>query len=944
MYPRHGTLWRAAAAMALALVVCAAHAARRPDDRAPRLKFLDSLFYAGRYDTLRVLLPAVIRAAEARGDSAALGRLVFHRGRVEITLGHQALASRELDRAIRLTEAARDTVALTSALQFKAFVLRDSRRYDEAMALFERQLDLSRRAHVIVGEANATFNLAYRDLRRGELASARTGYERALELFRRTGDPYQLAVGTNAMAGLFHTLGETDSSRRWHHETLRIARKHRYPIHELWGLHNLGWLEGNAGNYEMSLECYRAALAIGRRIGFDRGIALSTMNLALAYSYMGERERAFALLDESLRVCERAGFKDLEVNTTLAAADLNMEGGRTNRATTLYRRLLGQDFIFEARRRAEAACGLAMALADMDSVRQAIAVLEPYVSPRAQVSSFAQQPYFELAYADLLRREGRCGEALERVVTLRDELDRTGRTDLGVYVRLMESSCRRELGDPARAAGALASALDSLEVARSEVGRPDIREAYGRRVMNDVIESCRVMLEYPPTTPRAERVRVFYDTLQRFKTRTLLERIRDPRGDNAMPFELALAQPVSVSRLQAEILRPGEVLLDFFTGRDETHLFVVSPDSCRLVSLPGWRTGFGEQVALYTELLSAPARHTRDYYPPERLVSAQESLGRIVLAPVNDMLTSAQRIIVAADGVYASIPFGTLIPEDDGETLLEARDVVEVPSASILAWARSRSARAGKGGASLLAVTDGPNSALHGASGEVLALKRRYASVTLVALSPGVLDTLSQSAHAGGILHIATHARVNDDSPWQSGFMLETPTDSVSSRGAVPPHETVMHASEIARAKLPYDVAVLAACETAAGRATTGEGVIGLTSAFISAGVPVVISSRWPIDDRATATLMHHFYDHLARGETVASSLRAAQLAVRSDKRTSHPFYWAGFAVVGDGTRVIPLVLVGSRPGLWVTGIAGAVLAIGLAGWTVRRRRAAPAG
>jgi CHAT domain-containing protein len=131
---------------------------------------------------------------------------------------------------------------------------------------------------------------------------------------------------------------------------------------------------------------------------------------------------------------------------------------------------------------------------------------------------------------------------------------------------------------------------------------------------------------------------------------------------------------------------------------------------------------------------------------------------------------------------------------------------------------------------------------------------------------------------------------------------------------------------------------VLAGCETAGGRPTNGEGVLGLTSAFLSAGVPVVVSSRWPVDDRATAVLMQHFYDRLAAGESVSSALRDAQLAVRANRRTSHPFYWAGFAVIGDGTRVLPPVMARTRRGLWVT-VAGTALLVGLAGWTWRKRQ-----
>jgi len=84
---------------------------------------------------------------------------------------------------------------------------------------------------------------------------------------------------------------------------------------------------------------------------------------------------------------------------------------------------------------------------------------------------------------------------------------------------------------------------------------------------------------------------------------------------------------------------------------------------------------------------------------------------------------------------------------------------------------------------------------------------------------------------------------------------------------------------------------------------------------------------------------MGHFYEGLSRGENVAAALRAAQLAVRKNPRTQHPFCWAGFSVVGDGTRVItPLKRAGGfDPWHFVYGFVGAFL--GILGWRIYRRR-----
>src|SRR6185436_7146791 len=184
---------------------------------------------------------------------------------------------------------------------------------------------------------------------------------------------------------------------------------------------------------------------------------------------------------------------------------------RTANAAALFRKVLNKDFVLDANRVHEAAYGLSLALAQMDSVEQAIAVLEPHVSPRAQAVHNMGQPYFEMQYANLLRLAGRCNEALPRIQALQAELAPEGRSELLVSSRLLESSCRRQLGDRAGAAHALAVALDSLEAARSQFGEADVREAYGLHMMSDVIEGCRVYLEYPEDATRSQRGRNFYD-------------------------------------------------------------------------------------------------------------------------------------------------------------------------------------------------------------------------------------------------------------------------------------------------------------------------------------------------------------------------------------------------------------------------------------------------
>jgi len=141
---------------------------------------------------------------------------------------------------------------------------------------------------------------------------------------------------------------------------------------------------------------------------------------------------------------------------------------------------------------------------------------------------------------------------------------------------------------------------------------------------------------------------------------------------------------------------------------------------------------------------------------------------------------------------------------------------------------------------------------------------------------------------------IATHGFLDTARPSLSAIALSL----VSPDGT--PQEGFLRAHELYNLNLSADLVVLSACETGLGKEIRGEGLIGLTRAFMYAGASRVIVSLWSVSDRATASLMSRLYREMLRnGRTPAASLRAAQLALRSDARWQHPYYWAAFTIQG---------------------------------------------
>jgi CHAT domain-containing protein len=92
-------------------------------------------------------------------------------------------------------------------------------------------------------------------------------------------------------------------------------------------------------------------------------------------------------------------------------------------------------------------------------------------------------------------------------------------------------------------------------------------------------------------------------------------------------------------------------------------------------------------------------------------------------------------------------------------------------------------------------------------------------------------------------------------------------------------------------------LAVLSACSTGVGRENGLLDTDNLVHSFLSAGVPSVIASHWNVDSASTGKLMSSFYEHLAKGESVAGSIHNARNEMLTNQ--SHPYYWAGFTLAG---------------------------------------------
>jgi CHAT domain-containing protein len=425
------------------------------------------------------------------------------------------------------------------------------------------------------------------------------------------------------------------------------------------------------------------------------------------------------------------------------------------------------------------------------------------------------------------------------------------------------------------------------------------------------------------------------------------------------------AQPQTLADVQQKVLDDGTMLLEYNLGNDSSYLFAVGRASVSLFKLSS-RAEIDKLATSFRAQLIPPRLQRRivgidvaaDQQrglglvegPAENLgafMSASMGLYQAAVAPASALLGD-KRLLIVADGALNYVPFEALVKTSDGADyssltyLIKTNEIVYAPSASVVAAIRQGGRSAGKnvllvadpvfnaddprfksgGGAQAAGESRGLGLGLESAINDVtdstpttggLRLARLVGTRTeaeeigKIAKTGGVQTDLwidlnasednvrSRDMNNYRVIHIATHGLLDAQRPQFTGVVLSL----VGNKS----NDGFLRTDEIFNLKMNPSLVMLSACETGLGKEKRGEGVIGLTRAFMYAGAPTVGVSLWSVADKSTADLMTDFYKRylsLAKPAAASSAMRDAQLSMISAKKYSAPFYWAPFVLVGE--------------------------------------------
>ncbi|MCB0669287.1 MAG: CHAT domain-containing protein [Saprospiraceae bacterium] len=393
-------------------------------------------------------------------------------------------------------------------------------------------------------------------------------------------------------------------------------------------------------------------------------------------------------------------------------------------------------------------------------------------------------------------------------------------------------------------------------------------------------------------------------------------------------YRLKYNTKISLDEVEIRFQEMGEILLEFYLGKEYLYIFTIgkNQEDLHRISIPA------DFLFMIEKLKTALSSNESTI---DSFAKVSYDLYQYLIKPVESVLDN-KKITIVPDGELGYIPFEVLIselPDSPGHELaylIKKHSISYAFSATYLVEQSEKSAADSKLGylafapnfnsrndtgdplnPNLLAtreVVRGSLAELPGALKEVESLSK-YFNGTFLQNEKANESNFKRMAHDFAIIHLATHAIIDEVNPLNSRLLFTIEGDTTN--------DGDLHAWELFNMQINARMAVLSACNTGFGKIQKGEGVLSLGRAFAYAGCPSRLMSLWPAQDASTADLMVSFYRSLSDGLSKDEALRIAKLDYLNNAAdfNLHPFYWAGFILQGDPSpiivksRILPIVL-----------------------------------
>jgi tetratricopeptide (TPR) repeat protein len=775
--------------------------------------------------------------------------------------GDLARADAESRRASSLAEASGPLwAAKFRLLQARIWVYQG--HYTDAVALLKQKLPATSDLPLAITRSTL-LSIAYR--RTGDPAHATQSLSDAEKLC-----PDELACAEVRQAqGIINIENaQLADAKRAFELCLISARRRGDDFLQMQVLLNLGVVTLRQEHYDEALDRFAAASVLANAIGARVALEKATGNVGWALYKLGDYRRALANSQLAEQQAATLGVPIDQANWLNDAGLSQSRLGDLTAAKSSYERsLLLAQTIHNSEETSDALVALASLSLQMGNLGDALKRAREAQQIAEQRGNESDTLRPALIEALVMEKQGDISAAKNQLASL--QLRSSAKPSIRWEVENALAQLSASVGDEPAASIWFRRAIETYRSQRFSVTNINSRLPF-------VENGTTLYLSYMEYLIHEGQIEDALNIFDQSHAETLAE------GLEGLVAPPTLHPSALARRLNATILvyclRPGT-----------SYLWAIGPRRMDFLRLPG------KEVIL--PLIDS---HTRFILSSKDVLSHTNSPGfslyRHLVEPVSSFIAPGGKVFVIADEGMNGLNFETLVTSSEHPHFwIEDANILNARSLSLLAGSHSTS-QSSTSPKRLLLIGDPLNKRreyekLPYAGEEVASIAKHFSPTQRLVLTGADATPAAYrlSKPVGfSYIHFVAHGVASNISPLDSAVILSAPADSAESYK--------LYAREILDQKLQADLVTISSCYGSGTRSYAGEGLVGLTWAFLRAGSHNVVGALWEVSDVSTPRLMNDLYDGLARGENPATALRSAKLAmIRGGGVFRKPFYWAPF-------------------------------------------------
>jgi len=863
---------------------------------------------------------------EEVGDKASVGVTLNYIGLVYKSQGQYSEALEKYKQALAIHREVGNRVGEGSTLNNIGLVYKSQGQYSEALKHYNQALAIAKETGDRTREGATLNNIGAVYNGQGQYSEALKYYQQALVIVKEMGDRAGVGDILNNIGLVYDSLGQYSEALKQYQQALAIRKEVGDKAGEGTTLNNIGAVYNGQGQYSEALKYYQQALDIHQKLGDRTGEGATLSNLGLVYDSLGQYSEALKYYQQALDIHQKLGDRAGVGSNLNNLGSVYHSQGKYPEALEYFNRALA------IRQKLGDRAGVGTTLSNMGSVyhsqsqyKKALEYYNQALVIRKEVGDRVGQGSTLNSIGAVYHSQSQYKKALEyynQALAIRKEVgDRAGEGSTLNNIGAVYHG-QRQYADAEKTLFAAIEVLESL--------RPGLKDA-DKISLFEIQSSTYLFLQ--DTLIAQNKINSALEVAERSRARAFVELLSSRLSSN--PTNQQNIPSLTIPQIQ-QIAKEQNATLVQYSALDNNQLYiwVIKPtgeitfkevdlkslntslenitERARVFAATGIELTTNTPIALTNHRTRQAALATRgspfnqqaadsQIKPITNYTSSNRALKQVydlLIKPIaNDLPTNPDaRVIFIPHASLFRVPFPALIDEN-GKSLIENHTILTAPSIQVLDLTHKQRQQQQNlpntalviGNPTMPFSSENPSQRLRDLPNS-LAEAKEIATLLNTQFLTGNQATKAAvipQMKTARIIHLATHGLLNDRAALQSSIAL---APSANDSG-------LLTADEIFNLTLNAELVVLSACDTGRGE-ITGDGVIGLSRAFISAGASSVIVSLWPVEDNSTQILMTNFYRHWQQNHDKAKALRLAMLEVKQQK--PEPEYWAAFTLIGE--------------------------------------------